>query len=68
MGFEKKILQIADESGVEGAYFYEGTLFFSPDNTTHAEFSMFCEKARRYGNVEWRNEGDLVAVDFHHRS
>lgn len=70
MGFEKIVLQAADESGIEDAYFFEGTMFFAADNCFPSTpdalvlFEANLKAAGVRGNPEFSNVGDEIAVDF----
>lgn len=70
MSFEKIVLNVADKSGIENAYFCEGTLFFAaddcfpstPDALTAFETNLKAAMIR--GVPQYSNVGDEVAVDF----
>ena len=66
MGFEKRALDVAKECGIEDAHFYEGTMFFSPDNVTIGMVDDFVETLKKTFStkVQVSNAGDEVAVDF----
>lgn len=61
MAFEKVALANAEACGIEGAYFYEGTMFFSVDNASQDAINEF---RVIYPNTLVSDAGDEVAVDF----
>lgn len=67
MSFEKHILLIAEEVGIENAYFFEGTMFFSADNADTDSMNNFVEYAENAlvnTKILYSNAGDEIAVDF----
>lgn len=66
MGFEKRVLEVAESCGIEDAYFYEGTMFFSPDNCGQSAIITFTNVYQNMfrGEPKFSNVGDEVAVDF----
>lgn len=66
MGFEKRVLDIAEQCGIEDAYFYEGTMFFQADNVTVNSVDLFRSTVTRMftADVQFSDVGDEVAVDF----
>ena len=61
MAFEKIALANAAACGIEGAYFYEGTMFFAVDNASPDAIDEF---RLIYPKTIVSNAGDEVAVDF----
>jgi hypothetical protein len=61
MAFEKIALANAEACAIEGAYFCQGTMFFSADGATEDAVSKFQEI---YPKTIVSNAGDEVAVDF----
>ena len=61
MAFEKVALANAEACGIEGAYFYEGTMFFAVDNASQDAIDEF---RLIYPSTVVSNAGDEVAVDF----
>lgn len=66
MGLEKTVLTLAEESGIEGAYFYCGTLFVPTENSTGnwCQFEAALEERFPFVNLEYNEVGDEVAIDF----
>lgn len=69
MGFEKRVLEVATECGIDQAYFYEGTMFFAPDDcypSTPDAIETFIDTYRNMfrGSPRFSNVGDEIAVDF----
>ena len=71
MGFEKIVLNAATESGIDQAYFYEGTMFFAPDDcypSTPDAIEKFIDTYRiafrGTPTPRFSNMGDEIAVDF----
>lgn len=66
MGFEKQVLNVAKECGIEDAHFYEGTMFFSPDDVTIGMVDDFVETVKKSFNTRplVSNAGNEIAVDF----
>lgn len=66
MGFEKQVLDIATECGLEDAHFYEGTMFFGADNVTIGMIDDFCETVKKSfrTRTQLSNVGNEIAVDF----
>lgn len=67
MGLEKTVLELASVTGVNGAYFYNGTLFFPVDaseDTAFLNFERALEDQFPRMNVMYCQSGDEVAVDF----
>lgn len=62
MGFEKVTLDSAKEVGIEGAYFYEGTMFIPSEGVTEEALEKFKEEI--FGKIIVSNAGDEVAIDF----
>jgi short-subunit dehydrogenase involved in D-alanine esterification of teichoic acids len=66
MSVEKTVLEIATATGVEGAYFYEGTLFVPADQDEDAFLNFEAALEDRYPVIDiiFSNCGDEVAIDF----
>lgn len=67
MSFEKHMLLIAEEVGIENAYFYEGSMVFSADDVTIDmidNFVEYAENALVNTEVVMNYVGDEVIVDF----
>jgi hypothetical protein len=66
MSLEKTVLEIATATGVEGAYFYEGTLFVPADQDEDNMLNFEAALEDRYPIIDiiYSNAGDEVAVDF----
>ena len=66
MGLEKTVLNIAEECGVDGAYFYEGTLFVPADQAESAMLNFEAALEDRFPIIDiiYSNCGDEVAIDF----
>lgn len=66
MGFEKQVLNIADECGLEDAHFYQGTLFFSSNNATLGMIDDFCESVKRSftTKIQLSYIGNEISADF----
>lgn len=67
MSFEKHMLLIAEEVGIENAYFYEGSMVFSADDVTIDmidNFVEYAENALVNTEVVMNYAGDDVIVDF----
>jgi short-subunit dehydrogenase involved in D-alanine esterification of teichoic acids len=66
MSLEKTVLEIAKATGVEGAYFYEGTLFVPMDQDEDNMLNFEAALEDRYPIIDiiYSNAGDEVAVDF----
>jgi short-subunit dehydrogenase involved in D-alanine esterification of teichoic acids len=66
MNIEKTVLEIATESGIEGAYFYEGTLFVpaDQDETNLLNFEATLEDCFPVIDIIYSNAGDEIAIDF----
>jgi hypothetical protein len=61
MAFEKIALANAEACGIEGAYFCNGTMFFSADDVTIGCIDKF---RSIYPNTIANYAGDEVAIDF----
>lgn len=66
MGFEKRVLDVADECGIEDAYFYNGTMFFTADLVTINTVDQFRKVMEDVflTRLQFSDVGDEVAVDF----
>lgn len=67
MGFEKRVLDVAQECGIEDAYFYNGTMFFSADLVTVNmvdQFREIVENTFTLSRLQFNDVGTEVAVDF----
>lgn len=66
MGFEKRVLDVAKECGIEDAHFFEGTMFFSADDVTIGMIDDFVETVKKSFVTKplVSNAGDEIAVDF----
>jgi hypothetical protein len=67
MGLEKTVIDLAKESNIQGAYFYEGTLFVPCDASTDEAFLNFeaaLDDAFPFVNIQYNSVGDEVAIDF----
>lgn len=66
MSFEKRVLEVAEECGIDGAYFFEGSMFMpiTQSNTRSlAEFAQTYPTLFNGGAVPIL-AGDEYAVDF----
>lgn len=63
MAFEKTMLAVAEDCGIEGAYFAYGTMFAPADGVTDKSIARF-RKELSYNKIEVSNAGDEVAFDF----
>jgi short-subunit dehydrogenase involved in D-alanine esterification of teichoic acids len=66
MSLEKTVLEIATATGIEGAYFYEGTLFVPADQDEDNLLNFEAALEDRYPIIDiiYSNAGDEVAIDF----
>lgn len=66
MSFEKHVLEVADECGIDGAYFYEGSMFLPATMSNSRALTEFIETYPTVFNgaaVPNRAKGEF-AVDF----
>lgn len=63
MAFEKTILALCEDAGIQGAYFAYGTLFIPCDQSTDDAY-LALEQALGMFKHQVSNAGDEVAVDF----
>lgn len=67
MSLEKKVLNIASECEVNGAYFAYGTLFIPVDASSSEallDFERALEDEFPFVNIYYSDVGDEVAIDF----
>ncbi len=66
MGFEKRVLDVADECGIDDAYFCNGTMFFTADLVTVGMVDQFRSLIEDsfLTRLQFSDVGDEVAVDF----
>jgi hypothetical protein len=66
MGFEKRVLDVAKECGIEDAHFYEGTMFFGINDVTVGMVDDFVETVKKMFITKplVSNVGNEIAVDF----
>jgi hypothetical protein len=66
MSFEKRVLEVADECGIDGAYFYEGSMFMPATPGNGRALSEFTETYPELfnGAAVPNRAGDEYAVDF----
>jgi|SanBayMetagenome_1026888.scaffolds.fasta_scaffold100685_2 hypothetical protein len=69
MSFEKRVLAVAEESGIKGAYFAYGSMFFSPDDCRPSTPDAVEAFAKAYcdgfnGEPRFSDVGAEISVDF----
>lgn len=66
MSFEKRVLEVADECGIDGAYFYGGSMFMPITQSNTRSLAKFTEAYPTFfnGGAVPVLAGDQYAVDF----
>jgi len=63
MAFEKTMLAVAEDCGLEGAYFAYGTMFVPVEGVTDETLARF-KGELAYNKIQVCTAGDEVAIDF----